>query len=50
VLKITLFGSNMRCTSVRWVPSLHCNCWAGTHPGGLFGCHDKPLCTTGTQH
>jgi len=23
---------------------------AGAHLGGLFGCHDRPLCTTGTQH
>jgi len=22
----------------------------GAHPGGLFGCHDRPLCTAGTQH
>jgi len=22
----------------------------GTHLGGLFGCHDRPLCTAGTQH
>jgi len=19
----------------------------GAHPGGLFGCHDRPLCTAG---
>jgi len=23
---------------------------AGVHPGSLFGSHDKPLCTAGTQH
>ena len=22
----------------------------GAHPGGLFGCHDRPLCTAGIQH
>jgi len=22
----------------------------GVHLGGLFGCHDKPLCTIDTQH
>jgi len=20
------------------------------HPGGLFGCHDRSLCTAGTSH
>jgi len=23
---------------------------AGAHPGGLLGCHERPLCTAGTQH
>jgi len=22
----------------------------GAHLGGLFGCHDRPLCTARTQH
>jgi len=22
----------------------------GAHLGGLFRCHDRPLCTAGTQH
>jgi len=22
----------------------------GAHLGGLFGCHDRPLCTAGTEH
>jgi len=22
----------------------------GAHLGGLFGCHDKPLCIADTQH
>jgi len=24
--------------------------YSGVHPGSLFGCHDRPLCATGTQH
>jgi len=23
---------------------------SGAHLGGLFGCHDRPLCTAGNQH
>jgi len=23
---------------------------SGAHLGGLFGCHDRPLCLTGIQH
>jgi len=23
---------------------------SGAHLGGLFGCHDRPLCTDGTQN
>jgi len=23
---------------------------AEVHLGGLFGCHDRPLCTAGAQH
>jgi len=26
------------------------NCKTGEHPGGPFGCHDRPLCTAGAQH
>jgi len=24
--------------------------WAGAHPEGLFGCHDRPVCTPGRLH
>ena len=36
-----------------WGPYLkmaHSRQPAGAHLGGLFGCHDRPLCTAGTQH